>query len=573
MKDKLNFYISSKVKAKFPDLDEVVMPVYGVNTKTDESILSATDFQNSLGKMSDEEFYSQEELQFFRNFCEDLKIDLKKYPPSVEFLFKRFQNAGKVPHVNNVVDSANKVAVETLVATGVFDLDKIKGDLVLRFSKENEEFKPLGGDTESLPAGLVVIADDEKILNLFPFRDSIYQKITEETKNVLILADKMPEGSIDRVENAVIKVGQYLEKYCGGKAGETSTTILKEDKSLVITIEDLEKDKSQKKRRVFSATRATGRLHLGNYLGAVKGYLALQNDPRFECVFMVVDLHTITTPFDHETLAAASREIIIDYLACGLDPEKVVVTTQSMVPEHPYLSFLFSAVVSVARMQHLPTFKEKVKQHPDNVTMALLNYPILMAADILVYKGSLVPVGIDQEPHLEVAREIARKMNDRFGTDFPEPIRFATKGEYVPSLLGEGKMSKSVEGSSIGLVDDLETIKKKLSVAPTDSGHGDKVPEKGGVANLLKFVELFEGAEKRKEYESKYLGGGIRYGDLKPELAEAIYKELKPIQEKRKYFEQNPDEVDRIIEGGAIKARKIANETLKEVKQKMGFIT
>ena len=325
-------------------------------------------------------------------------------------------------------------------------------------------------------------------------------------------------------------------------------------------------------KRVFSGTRATGRLHLGNYLGAVKGYLELQDRTDLECVFMAVDVHTITTPYDHKNLKEATKNIIMDYLACGLDPERVIVTVQSKVPEHTELSFLFSSAISVAKMQHLPTFKEKVKQHPDNVTMALLNYPILMAADILIYKAGLVPVGIDQEPHLEVAREIARKMNETYGTDFPEPVRFATKGEYVPSLLGEGKMSKSVEGSSISLVDDLETIKKKLSRAPTDSGKGDVIPEKGGVANLLKFIELFEGNEKRKEYEKRYLGEGLRYGDLKEELANVIFAELKPIQEKRKYFEDNPKEVDRIIEEGAIKARKIAGETLREVKEKMGFV-
>jgi len=326
------------------------------------------------------------------------------------------------------------------------------------------------------------------------------------------------------------------------------------------------------KKRVFSGTRATGRLHLGNYLGAVKGYLALQEKPDIECVFMAVDVHTITTPYDHKNLKDATKNIIMDYLACGLDPEKVIVTIQSKVPEHSELSFLFSSVMSVARMQHLPTFKEKVKQHPDHVTMALLNYPILMAADILIYKASLVPVGIDQEPHLEITREIARKMNDLYGTDFPEPVRFATQGEYVPSLLGEGKMSKSVEGSSISLTDSLEIIKKKLAGAPTDSGKGDKVPEKGGVTNLLKFVELFEGSERRKQYEELYLGTGIKYGEMKEELAKAIYQELEPIQDKRKYFEEHPEEVDKIINDGAEKARKIASETLKEVKQKMGLL-
>jgi tryptophanyl-tRNA synthetase len=223
-------------------------------------------------------------------------------------------------------------------------------------------------------------------------------------------------------------------------------------------------------------------------------------------------------------------------------------------------------------MQHLPTFKEKVKQYPDHVTVALLNYPVLMAADILLYKAGLVPVGIDQEPHLEVAREIARKMNEKYGLDFPEPKRFATSGEYVSSLTGEGKMSKSVEGSYISLTDSLDEIKKKLSGAPTDSGQGEKVPEKGGVANLLQLVELFEGLDKRKEYETKYLGGGIRYGELKTELAEAIYKELEPIQKQRKLYEDDPSLVDRIIKEGAQKARKIALETINEVKNKMGLV-
>lgn len=311
---------------------------------------------------------------------------------------------------------------------------------------------------------------------------------------------------------------------------------------------------------------------MGNYLGAVKGYLELQNNPEYEAIYMVMDLHAITTPYDKEKLSENTRNVIMDYLACGLDPEKSIITAQSLVPEHTYLANILSSEITLARMQHLPTFKEKVKQYPDHVTVALLNYPVLMAADILLYKAGLVPVGIDQEPHLEVAREIARKMNEKYGTDFPEPKRFATSGEYVPSLTGEGKMSKSVEGSYISLTDNLDEIKKKLSGAPTDSGKGEKVPEKGGVANLLQLVELFEGLDKRKEYESKYLGEGIRYGELKAELAEAIYKELEPIQRQRKLYEDDPSLVDRIIKEGAQKARKIALETIDEVKNKMGFI-
>lgn len=325
-------------------------------------------------------------------------------------------------------------------------------------------------------------------------------------------------------------------------------------------------------KRVFSGSRATGRLHLGNYLGAVKGYIELQNNPELECIYMVVDLHTITTPYDQKNLAESTRGIIIDYLAAGLDPEKAIISAQSLIPEHTYLSHLFSSVMSVARMQHLPTFKDKVKQHPDNVTMALLNYPVLMAADILVYKASLVPTGIDQEPHIEITREVARKMNDTYGTTFPEPQRFTTKAEYVPSIKGEGKMSKSVEGSAIELTDDLETIKKRLAGAPTDSGKGDTIPTAGGVANLLTLVEMFEGKSRRQEYESLYTSSGIRYGDLKQELAESIFKELEPIQERHRHFTTNPQLVDAIIDKGAEQAREIAKATLQEVKDAMGFI-
>jgi tryptophanyl-tRNA synthetase len=279
-----------------------------------------------------------------------------------------------------------------------------------------------------------------------------------------------------------------------------------------------------KTRRVLSGIRATGRLHLGNYLGAVKGMIALQDNPDYETFYMVADLHTMTTPYKTSELAKASREVVKDYLAAGLDPEKSVLFLQSAVPAHLELSYYFSTVISVARMQHLPTFKDKVKQYPGHVTMALLNYPVLMAADILAYKAEAVPVGIDQEPHLEVAREIARKMNSFYGTDFPEPKRFVTEGGSVPSLTGEGKMSKTVKGSYISLTDGLETIKQRLAAAPTDLGKGKILPKEGGVANLLVLVELFQGKAKRLEYERQYRGKGISYRQLKQSLAEAIYK-------------------------------------------------
>jgi tryptophanyl-tRNA synthetase len=326
------------------------------------------------------------------------------------------------------------------------------------------------------------------------------------------------------------------------------------------------------KKRVLSGIRATGRLHIGNYLGAVKGFLALQKDEDYENFYMVADLHTITVPYDPKELSGAVRDVALDYLAAGLDPKKSTIFVQSHVPDHAELASLFSTVVSVARMNHLPTYKEKVQQYPKSVTMALLNYPVLMASDILIYKASLVPVGVDQEPHLEIAREIARKMNDKYDLSFPEPKRFATKGEYVPSLTGEGKMAKSVEGSSILLTDDLKTVKAKLAKAPTDSGKGEKVPVKGGVAALLKFVELFQGDAKRKEYEKKYLEDGIKYSELKKDLAGAIYKELEPIQKRRKELEKDPERVGEVLADGAKRAQVETQKTLKEVKYAMGLL-
>lgn len=204
--------------------------------------------------------------------------------------------------------------------------------------------------------------------------------------------------------------------------------------------------------------------------------------------------------------------------------------------------------------------------------MGLLYYPVLMAADVLLYKGELVPVGIDQEPHLEVMREIARKFNSMFGETFPEPQRFKTEGEYVPSLTGGGKMSKSVEGSFINLTDDFATIRKRLAAAPTDSGTvGGDIPKSGPVAQLFKLLELFVSKDTYEKFEQDYQDKKIQYRELKETLAQAIYKELEPFQKRRKEFEQNPELVDSIIEEGKQKCLVMAEETMQEVRSKMGF--
>jgi len=325
------------------------------------------------------------------------------------------------------------------------------------------------------------------------------------------------------------------------------------------------------KKRVYSGIRATGRLHIGNYFGAIKGMLALQD--KYDCVFSVVDLHAMTTPYDPKTLGQSTRNVILDYLAVGLDPKKCLLEIQSKVPQHTELAYLLSTIYPVSRLEDLPTYKEKKAQYPKYVNMGLLYYPVLMAADVLVYKGELIPVGIDQEPHLEVMREIARKFNDLFGQTFPEPVRFKTEGEKVPSLTGEGKMSKTVEGSFINLTDDLETIKKRLAAAPTDSGTvGGDLPKTGGVANLFGLSKLFLSADVYNKFVQDYKEKKIRYGEMKNELSEAIYKELQPIQEKRKEFKNNPTLVDEIIEESNKKCRELAEETMKEVRTKIGLI-
>lgn len=325
------------------------------------------------------------------------------------------------------------------------------------------------------------------------------------------------------------------------------------------------------KKRVYSGIRATGRLHLGNYLGAVKGMLELED--KYDMIVSVVDLHALTTPFDPKELKQSVRDVILDYLAAGLDPDKCLIEIQSRVPEHTELAFLLSTIYPVARVEDLPTYKDKKAQFPKYVNMGLLNYPILMAADILLYKAELVPTGIDQEPHIEVAREIARKFNSMFGDTFPEPKRFTTIGEYVPSLTGAGKMSKSVEGSYITLADDLDTIKSRLAKAPTDSGtEGGEVPKTGGVANLFTLLKMFGSQELYQKFAQEYRDKKIRYSELKSALADAIFEEISPLQQKRKHFEQNPELVNKIIGDHVEKCRTLASQTLTEVKTKMGLL-
>jgi len=327
------------------------------------------------------------------------------------------------------------------------------------------------------------------------------------------------------------------------------------------------------KKRVFSGCRSTGRLHLGNYLGAVKSYLELQDRDDLDCIFSVVDLHGITTPYEVDKFQTQIKEVVLDFLGCGLDRKKCHLMIQSQVPEHVELAYLLGTIFPVSRVEQLPTYKEKKIENPHYVNVGLFYYPILMAADILIYKAELVPVGKDQLPHIELTREVVRRFNQMFkGNIFPEPKDLTTSGAYIPSLTGSGKMSKSIEGSYILLTDGLSIIKAKLAKMPTDSGQGKELPKEGGVANLLVLVELFMGQEVRKNYEQQYLSNGIKYGELKEKLATVIFQQLEPIQKRRKSFEENPKLVKEILEEGRIYCSKIAQQTLTEVKKAMGLV-
>ncbi|MGC8651160.1 MAG: tryptophan--tRNA ligase [Minisyncoccia bacterium] len=326
-----------------------------------------------------------------------------------------------------------------------------------------------------------------------------------------------------------------------------------------------------KKNRVFSGARPTGPLHLGNYFGGIKGYLDLQERKDLDCLYAVVDLHGITSPYNPKNYPQQIQELVLDYLACGLDPKKSHLFIQSQVKEHLELAYYFSTIYPVSRLEQLPTYKDKKLSQPHYVNLGLLSYPILMAADILLYKAELVPVGKDQLPHLELTREVARSFNHLFGETFPLPEAYLTKGAYVPSLTGEGKMSKTKEDSYISLIDDLITIKNKLAKVVTDSGHGKTIPKSGGVNTLLTLVELFMGKEERTKYENEYLGSGLKYQSLKANLAEQIFNYLKPIQEKRRFYSHQSALIRSILEEGKEYASQIAQKTIKEVRNKMGF--
>lgn len=328
---------------------------------------------------------------------------------------------------------------------------------------------------------------------------------------------------------------------------------------------------------VVSGIRPTGFLHLGNYFGALRNFVRMQDE--YQCYFFVADLHSLTTHPRPEDLPSQVMRVVAEYIASGLDPERAVLYVQSEVPETSELYLLLNMLAYKGELEKVPTFKEKIRQHGDNINAGLLTYPVLMAADILLHRASRVPVGQDQAQHLEMARNFANRFNNRYGEDlFPEPEAFSTQGTLlkIGSLDGEGKMSKSKnEMSTVYLADSDEVIRKKFrkaKTARTDQGpSGAGQPMAEPVQNLFTLLELVATEDTVSEFKSAYEDGSIRYGDMKQQLADDMVRFIAPIRTRAEQLQQDRGTMQLIIARGAEQARDSASQTLKEVKRLMGL--
>jgi tryptophanyl-tRNA synthetase len=323
-------------------------------------------------------------------------------------------------------------------------------------------------------------------------------------------------------------------------------------------------------KKIFSGAQPTGNLHIGNYLGALRNWVALQND--YESIFCVVDLHAITIPQDPKHLAAKTKEVARIYLAAGVDPKVSTIFVQSDVQEHAELAWILNCVVRISELERMTQFKEKAKKQRENVLAGLLTYPALMAADILLYQTDLVPVGHDQKQHLELTRDIAERFNRDFGETFRVPDAFIPKvGAKIMALDDPAKkMSKSDENvnGSITLVDDADTIRRKFKRAVTDSGTEIRFDDsRPAITNLLSMYHLLTGLSV-EETEAHFEGKG--YAQLKSELADVTIEFLRPFQERMRAI--GDEELHRILSEGAEKARVIARETMRTVKERMGIV-
>jgi tryptophanyl-tRNA synthetase len=323
-----------------------------------------------------------------------------------------------------------------------------------------------------------------------------------------------------------------------------------------------------KKGRVFAGIRCTGRQHLGNHLGAIQNFVALQE--RYDCIYSAVDVHTITTPWQPDELRENVWETVLDLLAAGIEPERTILYVQSHVPEVLELAMFLGMITPLGWLTRVTTFKDKVRLHPENVNYGLVGYPVLMTADIILYKADRVPVGEDQQPHLELAREIARRFNRLFGQTFPEPYAELTQAPVVLGLDGVNKMSKSLD-NHIELAATPEETERRVMTAVTDPQRTHRhIPGRPEVCNVYSLHQQFNPDKVEVVYEECTTAkrGCV---ECKQQLAEGINHVLGPFRQRRQELAGRPSYVEEVLADGAARARLIACETLAEAREKMGL--
>jgi tryptophanyl-tRNA synthetase len=320
---------------------------------------------------------------------------------------------------------------------------------------------------------------------------------------------------------------------------------------------------------VFSGIQPSGELHLGNYLGAIRTWVELQE--RYRCIFCIVDYHAITQPYDTAEMANRVRNMAIDLVACGLDPKRCTIFVQSAVPEHTELAWALSAVTPHGDLGRMTQFKDKSERQPDSVNAGILFYPVLQAADVLLYGATRVPVGEDQRQHLELAREIVRKWNARFGPTFEEPQALFSTTPKILGLDGQAKMSKSL-GNTISLREPDDAIWEKLRTAATDPARVRRTdPGNPDVCNIFTLHKFFSPAERQQEVRAGCTSAGIGCIDCKKWLFEGMRAELGRIRARRDELLANPDAIDAILIDGARRARVIAQQTMERVRARLGL--
>jgi tryptophanyl-tRNA synthetase len=326
------------------------------------------------------------------------------------------------------------------------------------------------------------------------------------------------------------------------------------------------------KKRVFSGARPTGRQHIGNYLGAIQNWVSLQDE--YQCIYSIVDIHALTSLEGREavgTLQQNIQEMMLDWLAAGLDPQKSILFVQSHVPEVMELHTLLSMVTPLSWLLRVPTFKEKVKIQPQNVNYGLLGYPVLQTADIILYKAEVVPVGEDQLPHLELAREIVRRFNSLYGDTFPEPQAKLTQAPSILGLDGVQKMSKQL-GNDIELAASPEETTKRIMTAFTDPARRYRSdPGHPEVCNVYHLHQTFK-SDKLEEIYSQCRSAAIGCVDCKKLLAQEINAALEPLRERRRELATKPEHIKELLAEGAHRAKAIARKTLREAREKMRLI-